>query len=179
MLYENRINRMQGIMGLIKIGGRNEVERNEIRDKVVDGLNALRNAALGGVVPGGGSCLVHSSKILDFLKLSSPDEQAGVTIFKNAIQKPFVQLINNSGRNGTYYLHKLLQEEDLWTGYSLEQDSFVNMLEEGIIDSQKNIIGLLNDSASIGSILLTTEVMISKTKAYFPKPLKEYPKEQF
>jgi chaperonin GroEL len=170
---------MQGIMGLIKIGGRTEIERNEIRDKIVDGLNALRNAALGGVVPGGGSSLVHASKILDLVKLSCPDEQAGVLIFKNAIQKPFVQLIDNSGQNGAFYLHKLLQEEDLWTGYSLKSDSFVNMLEEGIIDSQKNIIGLLNDSASIGSILLTTEVMISNTKAYFPKPLKEYPKDAF
>ena len=78
---------MEGKISIIKIGGNNDIEQNEIRDKLVDGLNAVRNSIIEGVSPGGGSAFVHASKVLDFFELSNLEEQAGVEILKKALRE--------------------------------------------------------------------------------------------
>jgi chaperonin GroEL len=115
-LIEKRINRLQGNISIIKIGGRNKTEQNEIRDKLIDGLNAVRNSVIGGVSPGGGSAFVHASKILDFFKLQNEEEQAGVEILKYALREPFKKIVSNSGENGEYKLHKLLKDSNINLG---------------------------------------------------------------
>ena len=119
VLYEHRMNQMQGLMGLIKIGGSSDIEKNMVRDKLVDGLNSVRNSVLEGIIPGGGSALVHASKVLDFLEMDQIDEQVGVDILKKAIREPFRAIISNFGRDSDYFLQTLLKENDLRQGKDL------------------------------------------------------------
>lgn len=115
-ILDNRINRLQGSICIIKIGGRNEVEQNELRDKLVDGMNAVRNSIKGGVCTGGGAALVHASRVLDFLELGNDEEQVGVDVLKRALREPFKKIVENSGENGAYYLQKVLESGDMRLG---------------------------------------------------------------
>jgi chaperonin GroEL len=98
------------------VGGNNTTEQNEIRDKMADGLNALRNSIISGVSPGGGAALLHASKILDFFQLKNEEEQAGVQILKKALRMPFKKIVDNAGFEGAYFLDLLLKENDLNLG---------------------------------------------------------------
>ena len=102
VIYEDRLNRLTGNVCLISVGGTTDTERQEINDKLVDGLNSVKNSMLHGVVPGGGAALLHASKILDFLDLKNEEEKLGVELMKRICRVPLKVLCENSGISGDY-----------------------------------------------------------------------------
>lgn len=180
VLYEERLNRLTGSVSLIRVGGITEIERKEINDKLVDGLNSVKNSIVGGIIPGGGSALVHASRILDLFKLDNEEEQLGVDLMKTVCKFPTKVLCDNAGINGNHIVTQLYEEhQDPWIGFNLKTKLFEDFRETGIFDSFKSLSNILRDSVSTGSIMLTSECMIVNKKRYIPSPLSRYPKEPF
>lgn len=167
-LLEERVNRLSGLLALIKIGGDSKVEQQEIKDKLTDGLNAVRNTLEYGALPGGGAALVHASKILDmYPREADEDFNNGILLLKECIRAPMRAIISNGGLASEYYVKRLLEEEvDPWTGFCLNSRRFGDMMDLGIIDSFHNLRNILIDAVSIGSMLLTTECVVYRNKRY-------------
>lgn len=179
LLLEERLSRLGGNIALFRLGGNTKIEQQEIKDKLVDGLNSIKSSMKYGVVPGGGSALIHASKILEFLKLDDFDEQAGVTLLKEVCQEPTKWVCNNAGDNGGYIVHKQLEEDDCWNGYCLRQKKIGNMWDMGVIESYSNLRNILQDAIGTGGMLLTTETLVANVKNYKPPPMSSFPKQEF
>merc|ERR1711998_45583 len=110
---KERLAKLSGGVAVLKVGGASEVEVNEKKDRVNDALCATRAAVEEGIVPGGGSALLHASKALDTLETElasvSEDQRVGVRILKNAIRAPAKQIITNAGEEGAVIVGKLLE----------------------------------------------------------------------
>lgn len=147
---------------MIKVGGGSEVEVGEIKDRVTDALCATRAAIAEGIVPGGGTALLYSSKKLDSLlnnKLSE-GEIAGIKIIQNAVKIPLIRIAENAGFQGNLVAASLLEKNVASEGFNAATGSYVNMKEAGIIDPTKVVRSALVDSSSVASLMLTTECMI-------------------
>ena len=172
-LLEDRVTRLSGNMALIKIGGNSEAEQKEVKDKLTDGLNAVRHVMEYGALPGGGAALVHASKLLQFLPKSEDNEvNNGITLMGEVLREPMRHLVNNSGLEGAYYVDQILNKfSDPWWGYDIKRGKFGNMKEFGVIDSFHNLKNILIDASSIGSLLLTTECVVHRVNRYSGRPL--------
>lgn len=170
-LLEDRVTRLSGNMALIKIGGSSEAEQQETKDKLTDGLNAVRNVLEYGALPGGGASLVHASKILEFVpKEKEQDLNNGVQLMREVLREPMKFILDNGGLTGNFYIEKLLDEyDDPWIGFDVRREKFGDMQELGVIDSYHNLKNILLDAVSIGSMLLTTECVIHRVKRYTRK----------
>jgi chaperonin GroEL len=167
-LLEDRVTRLSGNMALIKIGGNSESEQHETKDKLTDGLNAVRNVLEYGALPGGGASLVHASKILEFVpKEKEEDLNNGVQLLREVLREPMKFIINNAGLNGLYHIENLLEKyDDPWIGFDVRKEAYGDMQVLGVIDSYHNLKNILLDAISIGSMLLTTECVVHRVKRY-------------
>jgi len=134
--------------------------------RLEDAINATRAAIEEGIVPGGGSTLVHLSKDLDkWAKDTLMDEElVGALIVNQALLSPLTRIVENAGYNGPVVVAKVKQS-DFNIGYDANQGSVVNMYEYGIIDPSKVTRSALQNAASIASVVLTTEcIVVEKTE---------------
>lgn len=161
---EERLAKLSGGIGVIKVGGGSEVEVGEIKDRVTDALCATKAAIAEGIVPGGGSALLYASKSLETLIKDHPEltegEVAGIRIVQSAIRIPLNTIAQNAGFEGSLIAAKLLEGGDIEQGFNAATGKYVNMRKEGIIDPTKVVRTALVDSASVASLMLTTECMI-------------------
>lgn len=160
-----RLARIQGNIGILKIGGLTEVELREKKDRVEDALNATRSAVEEGIVPGGGTALLYASATLNDVEVENDDQRAGVNILKKALQAPCRQIAENAGIDGAIVAGTLLKENNLSQGFNAQTLNYVNMMETGIVDPTKVVRCALEDAASIASLVITTEAVIT----YKPK----------
>ncbi|MFA4988840.1 MAG: TCP-1/cpn60 chaperonin family protein, partial [Candidatus Omnitrophota bacterium] len=112
-----------------------------------------------GIVPGGGVALIRTISALDKLKLDG-DEKIGCGIIKRAIEEPLRQIVQNAGLEGSVVVQRI-KEEKTNIGYDVSQDSYVDMLEAGVIDPTKVTRSALQNASSIAALLLTTETLIT------------------
>ena len=175
-LLEERITRLQGKIALFRLGGESKIEQQEIKDKLVDALNSVKNTMYNGYLPGGGAALLHASKILDYLKFDDMEEQAGVTLLQEVCRLPCKWICDNKGLNGSFIAYKLLQSDDPWKGFDVNKGEFGNMHELGVIESYSNLRNILYDTISTGGMMLTTDAVVSNVKNYQPPPLSSFPK---
>ena len=168
MVLEDRVSRLSGNMALIKIGGRSEAEQKEVKDKLTDGLNAVRNVMEYGALPGGGAALLHASKVLDFLPVHEDEDiQNGIALMRDVLREPMRLIIENGKMDGAHWVETLASKyQDPWVGYCARTQRFGNMLELGVVDSFHNLKNILIDATSVGSMLLTTECVIYRNKRY-------------
>lgn len=167
---QERLAKLSGGVAVIKVGGASEVEVGEKKDRVTDALNATRAAVDEGIVPGGGSALLHSSKVLDKLKkeVKNVDQKIGVEIVEKAIRTPVRAIANNAGHEGSVIVGKLLETNDNQSGFNAQEGTFVNMINEGIIDPTKVVRTALIDASSVAGLMITTEAMVSEIKEATP-----------
>merc|ERR1712070_1126628 len=109
---KERLAKLSGGVAVIKVGGASEVEVGEKKDRVTDALNATRAAVEGGVLPGGGSALLHASKVLDCEDYDNFDQNIGRDIVQRAIRVPVQTIANNAGVEGAVVIGKLLETTD-------------------------------------------------------------------
>ena len=158
---EERLAKLVGGVGVIKVGGASEVEVSEVKDRVTDALNATKAAIQEGIVVGGGCALLYSSKKLRELKRnSSPDEQIGIKMVESACQQPIKAIVENAGRDGSTVVEHLMDLNDESIGYDAVHHEYVNMVQAGIVDPTKVVRTALEDAASVASLMTTTEAMI-------------------
>jgi len=157
---QERLAKLAGGVALIKVGAATETEMKEKKARVEDALNATRAAVEEGIVPGGGVALLRAAEALDGLKLSG-DEGTGVSIVRRALEEPIRQIVENAGLEGSVVVEKVRTMLPVTRGFDAESNEFVDMIKAGIIDPTKVERVALQNAASIASLLLTTEVLIT------------------
>ena len=162
-----RLGKLSGGVAVLRVGGASEVEVKEKKDRIDDALNATRAAVKEGVVAGGGVALLYASKVLDALTPSNEDQKAGINIIRKAIQAPIRQIAENAGVDGAVIVGKLLESKDTNFGYNAQKGEYTDMIKAGIVDPTKVVRTALQDAASVGGLLITTEAMVTE------KPVKE------
>ncbi len=157
---QERLAKLAGGVAVIKVGAATETEMKEKKARVEDALNATRAAVEEGIVPGGGVALLRASDALDSLKLSG-DEGTGVSIVRRALEEPIRTIVENAGLEGSVVVEKVRVMVPLTRGFDAETNEYVDMMLAGIIDPTKVERVALQHAASIASLLLTTEVIIT------------------
>jgi chaperonin GroEL len=157
---QERLAKLAGGVAVIKVGAATETEMKEKKARVEDALNATRAAVEEGIVPGGGVALLRASEALDSLKLSG-DEATGVSIVRRALEEPIRIIVENAGLEGSVVVEKVKAMVPLTRGFDAETNEYVDMIQAGIIDPTKVERVALQNAASIASLLLTTEALIT------------------
>ncbi len=159
---QERLAKLSGGVAVIKVGGSSEVEVKEKKDRIDDALHATRAAVKEGVVAGGGVALLYATRALDKVNPENQDQKVGVDIIRKAIQAPIRQIAENAGVDGAVVAGKLLDSKDTNYGYNAQSGEYVDMVKSGIIDPTKVVRTALQDAASVGGLLITTESMVTE-----------------
>ncbi len=166
---QERLAKLVGGVAVIKVGAATETEMKEKKARVEDALHATRAAVDEGIVPGGGVAYIRALSALDSLQLAA-EQQFGVTIIKVALEAPLRQIAANAGIDASIVVDKVKNGKDAF-GFNAADDSYVDMLEAGIIDPTKVSRCALQNAASVAGLMLTTECMIAeKPKQDSPMP---------
>lgn len=160
---QERLAKLAGGVAVLYVGAASEVEMKEKKDRVDDALHATRAAVEEGIIPGGGTGFIRALKSLEKLKGENEDEQTGINIIKRAIEEPLRQIVANAGGEGSIIVQKV-KEGKADFGYNARTETFENLFEAGVIDPIKVARVALQNAASIASMLLTTECVISEVK---------------
>jgi chaperonin GroEL len=165
---QERLAKLSGGVAIIRVGAATEVELKEKKHRVEDALSATRAAVEEGIVPGGGVALVNASNVLDGLSLKYPDENTGITILRAALTAPIKKISANAGEDGGVILSGVARQQadqkNNRIGYNVMSGEYVDMIQAGIIDPAKVTRGALENAASIASMILTTEALITDIK---------------
>jgi chaperonin GroEL len=157
---QERLAKLAGGVAVIKVGAATETAMKEKKARVEDALNATRAAVEEGIVPGGGVALLRASTAIEGLKLEG-DEKVGAMIVKRALEEPIRQIVENAGLEGSVIVEKVKAEKVVTRGFDAESLEFVDMIQAGIIDPTKVERVALQNAASVASLLLTTEALIT------------------
>ena len=160
---QERLGKLSGGVAVLRVGGSSEVEVKEKKDRIDDALNATRAAVKEGVVAGGGVALLYATRALDKLTAENEDQKAGINIIRKAIQAPIRQIADNAGVDGAVIVGKLLESTDANYGYNAQSGEYTDMIKAGIVDPTKVVRTALQDAASVGGLLITTEAMVTET----------------
>ena len=158
---QDRIAKLSGGIAVIKVGAITETEMKDKKLRLEDAINATRAAVEEGIVPGGGSTLVHlSSNLITWAKNNlKEDELIGALIIVRGVLGPLKRIAENAGVNGPVIVERILQNE-FEIGYNASNNSFGNMYDLGIIDPAKVTRSALQNASSIASMILTTECIV-------------------
>ena len=159
---QERVAKLAGGVAVIRVGGMTEIEVKERKDRVDDALNATRAAVQEGIVVGGGVALIQASKKLEGLKGANPDQDAGITIIRKALEAPLRQIAQNAGVDGSVVAGKVRESNDPTFGFNAQTEEYGDMFKFGVIDPTKVVRTALEDAASIAGLLITTEAMIAE-----------------
>jgi chaperonin GroEL len=157
---QERLAKLAGGVAVIKVGAATETAMKEKKARVEDALNATRAAVEEGIVPGGGVALLRAASAVDALKLEG-DEKVGAHIVRRALEEPIRQIVENAGLEGSVIVEKVKAEKVVNRGFDAESLEFVDMIQAGIIDPTKVERVALENAASVASLLLTTEALIT------------------
>ncbi len=159
-----RLSAITGSIAVLKVGGVSEAEVRERKDRVEDAINAVKAAIEEGIVPGGGAALLHCLPALREFKENSnltTEEIVGCDVIASAMRAPFVQILKNAGIEYHLHMEKIISSGNVLMGFdALVGDLQEDMISAGIIDPVKVVRVALENAASSGGILLTTEVTI-------------------
>jgi chaperonin GroEL len=158
---QERLGKLTHGVAVLKVGGASEVEVQEKKDRVVDALNATRAAVEEGIVAGGGSALLHASKVLENLRGANMSQNTGIALIKNAIRIPTQTIADNAGVAGAVVVGKLLETADTAIGYDAQNEKYTDMFKAGIIDPMKVVRTALLDASSVSSLMTTTECIVT------------------
>jgi len=159
---QERLAKLAGGVGVIRVGGATEVEVKERKDRVDDALHATRAAVEEGIVPGGGSALLYATRAIESLRSTNDDQKTGIEIVRRAIMAPVRQIAENAGHDGAVISGKLLEGKDAKMGFDAQNGEYVDMIKAGIIDPTKVVRTALQDAASVAGLLVTTEAMVAE-----------------
>ncbi len=157
---QERLGKLSGGVGVIKVGAATEVEMKEKKHRVEDAIAATKAAVEEGIVPGGGVALLRAMKGLDTLSLAG-EEEIGVRILKKAMEEPLKIIAANGGKDGGVVVEEVKRRGGNM-GYDAETDQYVDMIEAGIIDPAKVTRSALQNATSVAALFLTTECVITE-----------------
>jgi chaperonin GroEL len=157
---QERLAKLVGGVAVIKVGAATETEMKEKKARVEDAMHATKAAVEEGIVPGGGVALLRAQKAIDSIKADG-DEKVGVAIVRRSLEEPLRQIAGNAGFEGAVVVAKV-REMKAEEGFNALTDEYENLVEAGVIDPTKVVRSALQNAASIASLLLTTEALVSE-----------------
>jgi len=160
---QERLAKLAGGVAVLYVGAASEVEMKEKKDRVDDALHATRAAVEEGIVAGGGVALVRAIQVLEKITTDNLDEVTGVQIVARAIEAPLRTIVENAGGEGSVVINKVLEGANDF-GFDAKSETYVNMLEAGIIDPKKVTRVALENAASVAGMILTTECALIDIK---------------
>jgi chaperonin GroEL len=166
---QERLAKLVGGVAVIKVGAATETEMKEKKARVEDAMHATKAAVEEGIVPGGGVALIRAAKALDNLKLDG-DQRVGVEITRKALESPLRWIATNAGEEGSIVVQRVKEAKDE-EGFNAATGKYENLVQAGVIDPTKVVRTALQNAASIASLLLTTEALVSE----IPEEKKEAP----
>ena len=160
---QERLAKLAGGVAVIKVGAATEIEMKEKKARVEDALHATRAAVEEGVVPGGGVALIRVMKALEKLSVDNEDQQVGVDIARRAMASPLSQIVQNAGEQPAVVVDRVLNHKDnINYGYNAATGEYADMIQMGILDPTKVTRTALQNAASIASLMITTECMVTE-----------------
>ncbi|PKL37005.1 chaperonin GroEL [Candidatus Peregrinibacteria bacterium HGW-Peregrinibacteria-1] len=155
-----RLAKLAGGVGVIKVGAATELELKEKKLRIEDALNATRAAVEEGIVPGGGVALLMTAKALEGMEGVDTDETTGIRIVKNVLASPLRQIAENAGQDGAVVVDKVLNSKE-GVGYNAATNEYVDMVEAGIIDPKKVVRSAISNAGSVAAVFLTMEAAVT------------------
>ena len=162
---QERLAKLSGGVAIVRVGAATETEMKEKKHRVEDALSAARAAVEEGIVAGGEISLINAADALDKIKGETEEAQVGINIVKKALEAPIRKLSDNAGQDGSVIIdgvrRKAKELKNKNIGYNVLTGQFADMIKDGVIDPVKVVRGALENAASIASMILTTEVLIT------------------
>jgi chaperonin GroEL len=158
---QERLAKLVGGVAQIKVGAATETEMKEKKARVEDAMHATKAAVEEGIVPGGGVALIRSIPALGKLKAEG-DEQIGIDIVKRALEEPLRLIVQNAGEEGAVVAEKVRGNSNANFGFDAQSETYGDLVEAGVIDPTKVTRTALQNAASIASLMLTTEALVSE-----------------
>jgi chaperonin GroEL len=167
---QERLAKLSGGVAVIQVGAATETELKEKKHRIEDALSATRAAVQEGMIPGGGSSLVHAIKAVEktATDAANPDEKIGVNIIVRALEEPLRQIAENAGFEGSVEVNRV-KTAARGQGFDAMSGDLVDMVKAGIVEPFKVTRSALQNAASIGALVLTTETLIADK----PEPKKD------
>ncbi|MDD2529986.1 MAG: chaperonin GroEL [Bacteroidales bacterium] len=165
---QERLAKLAGGVAVIYVGAASEVEMKEKKDRFDDALHATRAAIEEGIIPGGGVGYIRAIKSLEKLKGENDDEETGIQIIRRALEEPLRQIVENAGLEGSVIVNKV-KELKGDNGFNARTEVFEDLHKSGVIDPTKVSRVALENAASIASMILTTECVLSEIKEETPQ----------
>ncbi len=167
---QERLAKLAGGVAVIKVGAATEVELKEKKHRVEDALSATRAAVEEGIVPGGGTAFIHSLSALDpVVDELSGDQKTGAAMLRRALEEPLRRICANAGAEGSVVIEEV-KRQGKGKGYDAARGEYADMVERGIIDPLKVTRSALENAASIATMILTTETLITEIPDKNPAP---------
>ena len=168
---QERLAKLSGGVAVIKVGAATEIEMKEKKLRIEDALAATKAAVEEGIVSGGGVALINAmSNVEALLETTYGDEKTGVTIVLNALEAPIRQIAKNAGVEGSVIIDRIRRENKIGFGYNALTEEYTDMIPTGIVDPTKVTRSALQNAASVASMVLTTESLVSDIKEPTPAP---------
>ena len=164
---QERLAKLAGGVAVIYVGAASEIEMKEKKDRFDDALHATRAALEEGIIPGGGVAFIRAISALDNLKGENEDEQTGIQIVRRALEEPLRQIVENAGMEGSVVVNKV-KEMSGDNGFNARTEVYEDLHAAGVIDPTKVARVAIENAASIASMILTTECVLSEIKEETP-----------
>lgn len=164
---QERLAKLAGGVAVIYVGAASEVEMKEKKDRFDDALHATRAALEEGIIPGGGVAFIRAISALDNLKGENEDEQTGIQIVRRALEEPLRQIVENAGMEDSVVVNKV-KEMSGDNGFNARTEVYEDLHAAGVIDPTKVARVAIENAASIASMILTTECVLSEIKEETP-----------
>jgi chaperonin GroEL len=175
---QERLAKLSGGVAVIKVGAATETEMKEKKLRMEDALNATRAAVEEGIIPGGGVAYINIlpdvKKLIDSSS-ADPDEKTGIKIVLRALEEPVRQIAENAGFEGSVVIDKIKNSRKIGYGFDAYTEKYVDMIDSGIVDPTKVARTALINAASIASMVLTTEALVTDKKEDNPPPMPAAP----
>jgi len=158
---QERLAKLVGGVAVIQVGAATETEMKEKKARVEDAMHATRAAVEEGIVPGGGVAFIRALSTLEGLEYEG-DEQIGLNIVKRALEEPLRMIVSNAGQEGAVVVGKVKEATEPNMGFDAAAEEYSDMIKAGILDPAKVTRTALQNAASIASLMLTTEALVSE-----------------
>jgi len=168
---EERLAKLSGGVGVIKVGAATEIEMKEKKLRIEDALAATKAAVAEGIVPGGGTVLINAvPEVEKIVETLSGDEKTGASIVLKALEEPIRQIALNAGLEGSVIIENIKRSRKLGYGFDAYNEEYVDMIPAGIVDPTKVTRSALQNAGSVAAMVLTTESLVSDIPEENPAP---------
>jgi chaperonin GroEL len=158
---EERKAKLTGGVAVIQVGANTEIEMKNLQERVKDAKEATKAAIEEGIIPGGGVTYVQAAKALATVKTESEDEKTGVELVSSVLDEPIRMLAVNSGVDAGWVLGQIKEKDEPNWGFNALTNEFEDLTKAGVIEPAKVAIAALQNSASVASMILTTECLVT------------------